>query len=219
MNLFYITCIIIQANLMVDRAQNSSGNARGLFRDHGGTLHTAEALRLGVHPRTLYAMRDSGILEQISRGLFRLAEMPPLGNPDLVTVALKIRKGVICLISALAFHELTTQVPHEVYVAVKQGSEPPRLPYPPVRLFWFSGDAFSEGVQIHTVDGVPLRVYGPEKTVADCFKHRNKIGLEVALEALKTYRRRKSFNVDKLLHCARVCRVENIMRPYLEALL
>ena len=204
---------------MVDRVQNSSGNARGLFRDHGGTLHTAEALRLGVHPRTLYAMRDSGILEQISRGLFRLAEMPPLGNPDLVTVALKIRKGVICLISALAFHELTTQVPHEVYVAVKQGSEPPRLPYPPVRLFWFSGDAFTEGVQIHKVGGVPLRVYSPEKTVADCFKHRNKIGLEVALEALKTYRRRKSFNVDKLLRCARVCRVEKVMSPYLEALL
>jgi predicted transcriptional regulator of viral defense system len=204
---------------MVNRGQNSIENARGLFRGHGGTLHTAEALRLGVHPRTLYAMRDSGVLEQISRGLFRLAELPPLGNPDLVTVALKIRNGVICLISALAFHELTTQVPHEVYVAVKQGSEPPRLPYPPVRLFWFSGDAFTEGVQIHKVGGVPLRIYGLEKTVADCFKHRNKIGLEVVLEALKAYRRRKSFNVDKLLHCAQVCRVEKIMRPYLEALL
>jgi predicted transcriptional regulator of viral defense system len=199
--------------------QKSIGNARGLFRDHGGTLRTAEALRLGVHPRTLYAMRNSGILEQISRGLYRLAELPPLGNPDLVTVALKIRNGVICLISALAFHELTTQVPHEVYVAVKQGSEPPRLAYPPVRLFWFSGDAFTEGVQIHKVGGVPLRIYSPEKTVADCFKHRNKIGLEVALEALKAYRRRKSFNVDKLLYSARVCRVEKIMRPYLEALL
>jgi len=205
---------------MTNRVQKSSiENARRLFRGHGGTLHTAEALRLGVHPRTLYAMRDSGILEQISRGLYRLAELPPLGNPDLVTVALKIRNGVICLISALAFHELTTQIPHEVYVAVKQGSEPPRLPYPPVRLFWFSGDAFSEGVKIHKVGGVPLRIYSPEKTVADCFKHRNKIGLDVVLEALKTYRRRKSFNVDKLLHCARVCRVEKIMRPYLEALL
>ncbi len=204
---------------MANRTHIPTENARELFRTHGGTLHTGEALRLGIHPRTLYAMRDSGILEQISRGLFRLAELPPFGNPDLVTVALKIRNGVICLISALAFHELTTQVPHEVYVAVKQGSEPPRLPYPPVRLFWFSGEAFSEGVQIYKVGGVPVRIYGPEKTVADCFKHRNKIGLEVALEALKTYRRRKSFNVDKLLHSARVCRVENIMRPYLETLL
>ena len=204
---------------MANRTHIPTENARELFRAHDGTLHTGEALRLGIHPRTLYVMRDSGILEQISRGLFRLTELPPFGNPDLVTVALKIRNGVICLISALAFHELTTQVPHEVYVAVKQGSEPPRLPYPPVRLFWFSGKAFSEGVQIHKVGGVPVRIYGPEKTVADCFKHRNKIGLEVALEALKTYRRRKSFNVDKLLHSARVCRVENIMRPYLETLL
>lgn len=204
---------------MANGEQKSIGNARELFRDHGGTLRTAEALRLGVHPRTLYAMRDSGILKQISRGLYRLAELPPFANPDLVTVALKIPNGVICLISALAFHELTTQVPHKVYVAVKQGSEPPRLAYPPVRLFWFSGDAFTEGVQIHKVGGVSIRIYGPEKTVADCFKHRNKIGIEVALEALKTYRRRKSLNVDKLLHCARVCRVENIMRPYLEALL
>jgi predicted transcriptional regulator of viral defense system len=134
---------------MANRTHIPTENARELFRAHGGTLHTGEALRLGIHPRTLYAMRASGILEQISRGLFRLAELPPFGNPDLVTVALKIRNGVICLISALAFHELTTQVPHEVYVAVKQGSEPPRLSYPPVRLFWFSGEAFSEGVQIH----------------------------------------------------------------------
>ncbi|MFA6147011.1 MAG: type IV toxin-antitoxin system AbiEi family antitoxin domain-containing protein [bacterium] len=205
--------------IMASRTHIPTENARELFRAHGGTLHTGEALRHGIHPRTLYAMRDSGILEQISRGLFRLAELPPFVNPDLVTVALKIRNGVICLISALAFHELTTQVPHEVYVAVKQGSEPPRLPYPPIRLFWFSGEAFSEGVQIHKVGGVPVRIYGPEKTVADCFKHRNKIGLDVALEALKTYRRRKSFNVDRLLHSARVCRVENIMRPYLETLL
>ncbi|MGB7630072.1 MAG: type IV toxin-antitoxin system AbiEi family antitoxin domain-containing protein, partial [Candidatus Deferrimicrobium sp.] len=173
---------------MGNRTHIPTDNARELFRAHGGTLHTGEALRLGIHPRTLYAMRDLGILEQISRGLFRLAELPPFGNPDLVTVALKIRNGVICLISALAFHDLTTQVPHEVYVAVKQGSEPPRLAYPPIRIFWFSGEAFSEGVQIHKVGGIPLRIYGPEKTVADCFKHRNKIGLEVALEALKTYR-------------------------------
>lgn len=204
---------------MAIRAQTPAEKARRLFRRHGGMLHTAEALRLGVHPRTLYAMRDSGILETISRGLYRLAELPPPGNPDLVTVAHKIRKGVICLISALSFHEMTTQIPHEVYIAVKQGSEPPRLSYPPIRLFWFSGDVYSEGVEIRKVGGVPLRIYSPEKTVADCFKHRNKIGIEVALEALKAYRRRKSFNVDKLLHSASICRVEKIMRPYLEAIL
>lgn len=204
---------------MRTRGQNAEEKARGIFRDHRGVLRTADAIRLGIHRRTLYAMRDSGVLDQISRGLYRLADLPPLGNPDLITIALKVRHGVICLISALAFHELTTQVPHEVYVAVRQGSEPPRLSFPPIRLFWFSGDAFSEGVEIHKVGGVSLRIYSPEKTVADCFKHRNKIGTEVALEALKAYRRRKSFNVDKLIHSARICRVENIVRPYLEAIL
>ncbi|MBI5576491.1 MAG: type IV toxin-antitoxin system AbiEi family antitoxin domain-containing protein [Deltaproteobacteria bacterium] len=198
---------------------NAEEKARGIFRSHQGVLRTADAIRLGVHRRTLYAMRDSGLLEQISRGLYRLADLPPLGNPDLVTVALKIPHGVICLISALAFHDLTTQVPHEVYVAIRQGSEPPRLSFPPIRIFWFSGNAFSEGAEIHKIGEIPLHIYSPEKTVADCFKHRYKIGIEVALEALKAYRRRKSFNVDKLIRCARICRVEKVMRPYLEAIL
>jgi predicted transcriptional regulator of viral defense system len=137
------------------------------------------------HPRTLYAMRDSGFLEQIARGLYRLADMPALGNPDLVSVALKVQGGVICLISALAFHEVTTQIPHEVYVALKRGVRTPRLGYPPLRIFRFSGKAFTEGVEAHEIDGVSVRIYSPEKTLADCFKYRNKIGMDTALEALQ----------------------------------
>ena len=101
--------------------------AEQVFRRHSGVLRTIEAIRLGIHPRTLYQMRDSGRLEQLSRGLYRLAEMVPVGNPDLVTVALKVPKGVICLLSALAYHELTTQIPHEVHLALLRGAEPPRL--------------------------------------------------------------------------------------------
>lgn len=124
--------------------------AKALFRRHGGLLRTSEALRLGIHPRTLYAMRDEGVLEQLSRGLYRLAELPPLGAPDLVAVARKVPTAVICLISALAFHELTVQIPHTVYIALARGTEPPRLDYPPVRIFWFTGDAFAdyEGVRV-----------------------------------------------------------------------
>ena len=120
-------------------------NAITLFRQHGGTLRTAVALRLGIHPRTLYAMRDSGLLEQLSRGLYRLAELPPLSNPDLVTVALKVPQAVICLVSALAFHELTTQIAHVVDIALHNRAERPRLDYPPLRISWFSGPAWSEG--------------------------------------------------------------------------
>jgi predicted transcriptional regulator of viral defense system len=193
--------------------------AAAVFRRHRGVLRTSQAVAAGVHPRTLYAMRDAGVVEQLGRGLYRLAGLPPLGNPDLVVVAAKVRSGVVCLISALAFHELTTQVPHEVHVALPKGAEPPRLDYPPVRPVWFGGAAHSAGVATHTIDGVPVRVYTPEKTLADCFKFRNRIGLDVCLEALRLYRQRRTVRVDDLLAFARVCRVERVMRPYLESIL
>lgn len=193
--------------------------AKALFRRQGGVLRTSEAIKVGVHPRTLYAMRDAGIVERLSRGLYRLADLPSLGNPDLISVALKVPNGVICLISALSFHGITTEIPHEVYLAMARGAEPPRLDYPPLRLFWFTGEAFTQGVETHTLDGVTVRVYCPEKTVADCFKYRNKIGIDTAIEALKLYRHRMRTNVDDLMRFARICRVGKVMRPYLEALL
>jgi predicted transcriptional regulator of viral defense system len=197
----------------------SEQKAIELFREQGGTLRTSEALRLGIHPRTLYALRDAGVLEQLSRGLYRLAEMPPLDHPDLVTVSLRVPQAVICLLSALAFHELTTQIPHAVHIALESKAEAPRLDYPPLRVFWFSGRAWSEGIETHTLDDVPVQMYGPAKSVADVFKYRNKIGLDVALEALRLYRRHPAFDVGELLQYARICRVGNVIRPYLEALL
>ena len=193
--------------------------AKKIFRKRGGMLKTGEALAAGIHPRTLYEMQRSGILEQLTRGLYRLADLPPLGNPDLISVSLKIPNGVICLISALAYHEITTQVPHEVYVALERGTEAPRLNHPPIRVFWFSGQAFIHGIQTHKIDGVSVRIYNLEKTIADCFKYRNKIGLDTAIEALKLYREKKRFRSEELMQFARVCRVEKVIRPYLEALL
>lgn len=193
--------------------------AIAIFRQHGGALRTSEALRLGIHPRTLYAMRDSGILERLSRGLYRLADLPPLSDPDLVTVALRVPQSVFCLISALAYYELTTQVPHAVDIALRNGFGRPHIDYPPVRVFWFSGPAWSEGIENHQIDDIPVRIYSPEKSIADSFKYRRKIGLDVALEALKRYRQLPRFDVNQLLHYARICRVEKVMTPYLEALL
>jgi predicted transcriptional regulator of viral defense system len=164
-------------------------------------------------------MRDMGKLERVGRGLYRLADLPPMGNPDLTAVSLMAPKGVLCLISALAWHGLTTQIPHDVYLALPRGATPPRVDYPPVRVFWFKDRAFSEGIETHQVDGVSLRIYGVEKTLADCFKYRNKLGLDMAVEALKRYVRGGRVQIDELLMFARICRVENVMRPYLEALL
>lgn len=190
-----------------------------LFRQSGGILRTAQAVRAGIHPSTLYAMRDSGVLEQLSRGVYRLADRPPLGNPDLVTVATRIPNGVICLISALSFHDLTTQIPHEVHVALVAGAEEPRLDFPPIRTYRFVGQSFSEGVETHDLDGIGVRVYCAEKTLADCFKFRNRIGLDVAVEALRFYRERKTLRADELVRYASICRVRKVMQPYLEAIL
>lgn len=193
--------------------------AKALFMKHGGILRTSQAIEYGLHPRTLYQMRDTGVLETLSRGLYRLSDLPPVSDPDHVTVALKVPNGVFCLISALAYHDLTTQIPHEIYIALPRGAEPPRLKYPPIRQFWFTGKAFTEGIETFEQDGASLRIYSPEKTLADCFKYRNKIGMGTVLEALKFYRQRSKVEIDQLLHFARICRVEKVMRPYLEALL
>lgn len=199
--------------------QDRFKEARSIFRRHGGVLRMSEALYAGIHRRMLYSMLEAGVVEQLSRGLYRLADLPPLGNPDLVSVARKVPNGVICLISALVYHEITTQVPHEVYVALDRGTEPPRLSHPPLRVFWFSRESFTVGIEKHKIDGVLVRIYSPEKTIADCFKYRNKIGLDTAIEALKRYREKKRFKVDDLMKFAQVCRIEKVMRPYLEALL
>jgi predicted transcriptional regulator of viral defense system len=162
-------------------------------------------------------MRDNGILEQISRGIYRLVDLPPIGNPDLVTVSLRFPKAVVCLISALSCHGMTTQIPHEVSVAVPREARMPSLDYPPVHAYRFSTQAFESGIEKHQIDRVTVRIYSVEKTLADCFKYRNKIGMDVVLEALKLYRDQKRFKMDKLLKYARVCRVEKVMKPYLEA--
>lgn len=179
----------------------------------------AEALRLGISRKTLYAMRDAGVVEAVSRGLYRLASLEPLAQPDLVTVAKRIPQGVICLISALSFHEMTTQVPHTLDVALERGKTKPTLDYPPTRFFWFSGPAFHEGIESHAVDGVGVRIYDPEKTLVDAFRYRNQVGMDVVLEALKLWRERRRRKLDILLKYARMRHVERAMGPYLEAML
>ncbi|WP_432822706.1 type IV toxin-antitoxin system AbiEi family antitoxin domain-containing protein [Trichloromonas sp.] len=190
-----------------------------IFRQQGGQLRMSEALALGISRTMLYSLRDKGLIEQVTRGVYRLAELPPIGNPDLVTVSLRFPNAVICLVSALAYHELTTQIPHEVSVAVPRNSRMPTLDFPPVRAHKFSAAAFHAGIEEHQIDGLTVKIYNPEKTLADCFKFRNKLGMDVVLEALKTYKARKQFSPDEVLKYAKVCRVDKQMKPYLEALL
>jgi len=194
--------------------------ARRLFQGHSGMLRTSNAIRLGVHPRTLYALRDAGEIESVGRGLYRLSTSPPLTSPDLIPVAIRIPRAVVCLISALAHHGLTTQVPHAVDIAMPSHAQIPKVDGIPLRVFWFSEPSFSVGIETTTIDDVPVRIYSAEKTVADCFKYRNKIGLDIAVEALRAWRNSKpQADFQSLSKFAQIDRVQRIIRPYLEAIL
>ena len=190
-----------------------------IFKKYNGQLRMSEAIKSGISRYMLYKLRDKGIIEQISRGIYRLVELPPISNPDLVTVSLRFPNSVICLISALSYHGITTQIPHSVSVAVPRPSRLPLLDYPPVQSHRFSNNSFNAGIENHLIDNVSVKIYNTEKTIADCFKFRNRIGMDVILEALKLYKARKIFDLNKLIKYAKVCRVKNVMLPYLETII
>ena len=193
--------------------------AQDIFRQQGGILRTGQAKHLGIDTKTIAEMRDAGLLHRLGRGLYRLSELPPLQYPDLVQVALRVPHAVICLLSALAFHNLTTEVPHRVYIALPQMIRQPRINYPPLDVIWLSQDAYKAGIEEQRLDGVVVPMYKKSKTITDCFKFRSKVGKEVAIEALKEYVRLPDADINELLHYAQINRVEKIMKPYLEAVL
>lgn len=192
--------------------------ATSIFRKAGGILTMSEAVSLGVHRRELYALRDKGNLEVVSRGLYRLIEMPAPSLPDFIPVAKKIPSGVICLISALAFHEITTQIPHFVYVALPSQAHKSAISYPPMRYFWYSQKLLTTGVEEHKIDGCTIKIFDVEKTLVDCVKFRNKIGMDVVLEALKMYWKSRKTNLEKLFEYAKLFRVEKILKPIMETI-
>lgn len=193
--------------------------ALAVFKTLGGIIRTSEALQAGIHPRVLYELRDMGQIEQLERGLFGLTNLPEVEYPDLVIVSKKVPGGVICLISALYFHRLTVQIPRWVDVAVPQKYRPPVITYPPVHFHWYSERVLETGVELHDFNGAPVLIYSPEKTIVDCFRLRRKIGIDVAIEALKTYWHERQINLDLLWKLAKVSRMQRIMKPYLESVM
>lgn len=188
-----------------------------LLRERG-VLRASDLDAIGAPRVMLTRMTAKGQLEKAGRGLYRLPDEPGSEHESLIAVALKVPKAVFCLLTALQFHELTTQLPRQVWIAMPRGSHAPKIDYPPIRMVQFTGEAYSGGIEVVERDQVELRVYCVAKTLADCFKHRNKIGLDVALEALWDARRQNKVSADDLWHYAKLCRVANVMRPYLESL-
>ena len=181
-------------------------------------LRVQDLSEKGIHPEHLRRLYQRGLLVRMGRGVYMLPNASISVNFSLAEVAKKVPRGIICLLSSLRFHEIGTQSPFEVWIALDRKAARPRVDTPRLRVMRFSDAAFSSGVETHKIDGVTVRLYCPAKTVADCFKYRNKIGLDVAIEALRECRRSRKCKIDDLWKYAKICRVANVMRPYLEAI-
>lgn len=183
-----------------------------------GLLRPSDLDASGIPRVYLTRLTASGQLEKAGRGLYRIPGSQLSEHESLAAVATKVPQAIFCLLTALQFHELTTQLPRQVWIAMPRGSHIPRMDYPPVKMIQLSGEAYRQGIETHERDNVELRVYGVAKTIADCFKFRNKIGLDVALEALTDARARHLVSADELWRYAKLCRVSNVIRPYLEVM-
>lgn len=185
---------------------------------HLGIVRAADLEAHGIPRRQLYRLLRQGLIQREARGLYVASKHRVTAGHTLVQVAKRIPGGVFCLLTALRFHELTTQAPAEVWIALPEKARKPRLDYPRLRVARFSGPALTEGIETHRLEGVEVRVYSAAKTVADSFKYRNKVGVEVAVEALRDFSRRHRGGATELAHYARICRVSRVMQPYLDAL-
>jgi predicted transcriptional regulator of viral defense system len=182
-------------------------------------MRTSEAFRLGVQARTMYWMRDQGLLERLSRGVYHLTSHPLPARPDVAAVMRRVPNATLCLVSALDLHEVGTQIPFDVQIALPFGTKTPKIDRPRVGVFHMSAASLEAGVESREMGGMPVKVFGIAKTVADCFKFRNRIGVDVAIEALREVIREKRTTPAEIMQYAKVDRVADIVRPYLEALL
>ena len=188
-----------------------------VFREKGVPLRTRDLIKQGVHTDALYALRETGQVIEIGRGLYRLADAEEAEHPDLAEVAARAQTAAVCLISSLAYHGITTQIPSSIHLAVPRGNYHRIRLSIPVTVYRFDPKTFSAGLETHRIAEMPVRIYDIARTIADCFKFRNKIGLDVALEALRLARQRKRMQNRELLRYAKLLRVEKVIAPYLEA--
>jgi predicted transcriptional regulator of viral defense system len=182
-----------------------------------GVARPRDLTALGLRREYVQRLTTRGVLVRVARGLYAVPDAEISSHRSLAEVARAVPAATICLLSALRFHELTTQGPPEVWIALDVHAWRPRRTPFPVRTVYFSGAALTAGVELRKIDGVPVRIYSAAKTVADCFKYRNKIGTEVAVEALKDYLKKHRRGADELWSFAKICRVAKVMGPYLEA--
>ncbi|MBU1006014.1 MAG: transcriptional regulator [Candidatus Omnitrophica bacterium] len=189
------------------------------FKKRGGLAGYSEILKAGFDKVLIKSVLNSGRIQKIDRALYRLSDGSSLSNPDLVAISIKVPKGIICLLSALAFHEATNEVPRYVDVAILRGTHANKIKYPPVRFYRFSDKTWKAGIEEHRIEGHNVRIYSLSKAIVDCFKFRNKIGIDVARSALKVAVMEKGIKPKDIMQYAKICRVGNIIKPIVEAII
>lgn len=187
--------------------------------DKTTTIRASDLKEKDIPRSVLARMVSAGLLEKVSHGLYRKTNTQMSEKEEMVNIALRVPQAIFCLFTALQFHELTTQLPREIWIAIPQGSHKPKIDYPPIQIIRPTKKIYDEGIDIVIVDQVPIKIYNPAKTVVDCFKYRNKIGMDVALEALKDALHQKKVTSDELYYFAKIERVQKIILPYMEAIL
>ncbi len=189
------------------------------FQTHGGILRFSAILQAGFHPDSLIALEREGAVERIGRGLYRLTKYSIASYPDLVTASIQTPRGVICLLSALAFHEATNEIPKYVDIAIPRRTHANWIKYPPVKFYQFAPSTWKAGIVTHEIEGHKVRIYNLAKTIADCFKFRNRIGVNVARDALKIAVTEKGVAPQDIMKYAKICRVGKIVKPILETMI
>ena len=182
-----------------------------------GVIKASDVESAGISRNYLYILSKEGLLNKLGRGVYISVDTPITEHINLVEISKRIPRAVVCLISSLDFHQITTQIPHKIWIALPKGAWSPKIEYPPLEITYLSKEAYLFGIEEYKINGSTIKVYNPSKTVADCFKFRNKIGLDVAIEALKDAWRNNKININELMEAGKINRVANVMRPYIEA--
>ena len=190
-----------------------------VFKKHKDFARTKDILAAGIHTRNIKRARERGQVIQVKRGLYRLAEIPLISNQGFIDLSRAVPGGVICLLSALSYYELTTFNPSIISMAICRGSREPKIEYPPVEFYHFSKKQFEAGINKIKIKAHEIRIYNPEKTICDCFRYRNKLGLDIAKEGLSEYLKRKDRNLEKLLEYAEICRIKPLLQTWLNAMI
>ncbi|PIP13960.1 MAG: Abortive infection protein AbiEi [bacterium (Candidatus Stahlbacteria) CG08_land_8_20_14_0_20_40_26] len=190
-----------------------------IFKIHNGYARSKDILAEGIHPRDIKNILDKGLIIKVKNGLYKLTDIPVISNQSFIDLARAVPEGVICLLSALSYHELTTFNPSIISMAIYRKSWRPKIEYPPVEFYYFSTKQFKTGIDEIKIKAHKVRIYCPEKTICDCFRYRNKLGLDTAKEGLSEYLKQKDRNLEKIVEYAEICRVKPLLQTWLNAMI